>query len=54
MEAFGGKGYHAETPQELRTALQESFDSGETTLINVTINPEAKRRPQQFAWLTRG
>ena len=54
MEAFGGKGYHAETPQELRTALQESFDSGETTLINVTINPDAKRRPQQFAWLTRG
>ena len=54
MEAFGGKGYHAETPQELRTALQESFDSDETTLINVTINPEAKRRPQQFTWLTRG
>ena len=54
MEAFGGKGYHAETPQELRTALQESFDSGKTTLINVAINPEAKRRPQQFAWLTRG
>ena len=53
MEAFGGKGYHAETPQELRAALQESFDSGETTLINVTINPDAKRRPQQFAWLTR-
>jgi len=54
MEAFGGKGYHAETPQELQAALQESFDSGETTLINVTINPDAKRRPQQFAWLTRG
>ena len=54
MEAFGGKGYHVETPQELRAALQASFDSGETTLINVTINPDAKRRPQQFAWLTRG
>ena len=54
MEAFGGKGYHVETPQELRAALQASFDSGETTLINVTINPDAKRRPQQFAWLSRG
>jgi thiamine pyrophosphate-dependent acetolactate synthase large subunit-like protein len=53
IEAFGGKGYHAETPQELRTALEESFASGETTLINVTINPDAKRRPQQFAWLSR-
>jgi 2-hydroxyacyl-CoA lyase 1 len=53
MEAFGAKGYHAETPQELRAALEASFDSGETTLINVTINPDARRRPQQFAWLTR-
>ena len=53
MEAFGGKGYHVETPLELRAALEQSFDSGETTLINVTINPDAKRRPQQFAWLSR-
>lgn len=53
IEAFGGKGYHVETPEAFRTALRESFDSGDTTLINVMINPEAKRRPQQFAWLTR-
>jgi 2-hydroxyacyl-CoA lyase 1 len=51
IEAFGGKGYHAETPEELRAALQESFASGATTLINVAINPQSKRRPQQFAWL---
>ena len=53
IEAFGGKGYHVETPEQLRAALNASFDSGETTLINVMINPEAKRRPQQFTWLTR-
>ena len=53
IEAFGGKGYHVETPEELRVALRESFDSGETTLINVSISPEAKRLPQQVAWLTR-
>ncbi len=53
MEAFGGKGYHVETPEELRAALRASFDSGETTLINVMINPQARCRPQQFAWLTR-
>jgi 2-hydroxyacyl-CoA lyase 1 len=53
IEAFGGKGYHAETPDELRSALQESFASGETTLINVAINPQSRRRPQQFGWLTR-
>jgi 2-hydroxyacyl-CoA lyase 1 len=53
IEAFGGKGYHVETPQQLRAALQESFASGETTLINLMLNPQAKRRPQQFAWLSR-
>jgi 2-hydroxyacyl-CoA lyase 1 len=53
IEAFGGKGYHVETPQQLRAALQESFASGETTLINVMLNPQSKRRPQQFAWLSR-
>jgi 2-hydroxyacyl-CoA lyase 1 len=53
IEAFGGKGFHVETPDELRAALKESFDSGETTLINVSISTEAKRRPQQFGWLTR-
>jgi 2-hydroxyacyl-CoA lyase 1 len=53
IEAFGGKGYHVETPEELRSALRESFDSGDTTLINVMIDPVARRRPQQFAWLTR-
>jgi 2-hydroxyacyl-CoA lyase 1 len=54
IEAFGGKGYHVDTPEELRAALQESFASGETTLINVAINTQARRRTQQFAWLTRG
>lgn len=53
IEAFGGKGYHVETPDGLRAALKASFDSGETTLINVSINTRAKRRPQQFGWLTR-
>ena len=53
IEAFGGQGYHVETPDELRAALRASFDSGDTTLINVMISPDAKRRPQQFAWLTR-
>jgi 2-hydroxyacyl-CoA lyase 1 len=53
IEAFGGKGYHVETPEEFRAALRESFESGATSLINVSINPQAKRRPQQFAWLSR-
>ena len=54
IEAFGGKGYHVETPEQFRAALQESFASGATTLINVAISPQSRRRPQQFTWLTRG
>lgn len=53
IEAFGGKGYHVETPETFREALRASFDSGDTTLINVMLDPVAKRRPQKFAWLTR-
>jgi 2-hydroxyacyl-CoA lyase 1 len=53
IEAFGGKGYHCDTPEELRAALKDSFDSGETTLINVAISPDSRRRPQQFAWSER-
>jgi thiamine pyrophosphate-dependent acetolactate synthase large subunit-like protein len=53
IEAFGGKGYHCDTPEALRAALKDSFDSGETTLINVAINPDSRRRPQQFAWSQR-
>jgi 2-hydroxyacyl-CoA lyase 1 len=53
IEAFGGKGYHVETPEQFQAALEESFASGETTLINVTISTQARRRPQQFGWLSR-
>ena len=53
IEAFGGKGYHVESPDELATALKDAFASDETCLVNVAIDPDAKRRPQKFGWLTR-
>jgi thiamine pyrophosphate-dependent acetolactate synthase large subunit-like protein len=53
MEAFGGKGYHVETPEELATALKEALTLDTPSLINVDLDPDAKRRPQRFAWLTR-
>ena len=53
MEAFGGKGYHVETPDEFRAALKESVASDKPALINVAIDPNAARRPQKFGWLTR-
>lgn len=41
MEAFGGKGYLVGTPDELRSALAESFSLRKPAVINVTIDPYA-------------
>ncbi len=41
MEAFGGVGVHATTPDELKRAVDAAMDSGRPTLINAAINPGA-------------
>jgi oxalyl-CoA decarboxylase len=41
MEAFGGVGVHATTPDELKRAVNEAMDSGKPTLINAVIDPSA-------------
>ncbi|CAK8533785.1 unnamed protein product [Lathyrus sativus] len=41
MEAFGGKGYLVRTPDELKSALSESFSARKPTVINVVIDPYA-------------
>jgi oxalyl-CoA decarboxylase len=41
MEAFGGVGVQATTPDELRRAVNEAMDSGKPTLINAVIDPAA-------------
>ena len=50
IEAFGGKGYFAETPEELNTALTIAFEETKKVkkpvLINVMISPYADRKPQ--------
>ncbi len=53
MEAFGGLGFHAERPDELRDALARALAADRPSLINVVIDPRAQRKPQPFAWLTR-
>ncbi|KAL6344382.1 hypothetical protein AAG906_039638 [Vitis piasezkii] len=40
-EAFGGKGYLVGTPDELKSALAESFSLRKPVVINVTIDPYA-------------
>lgn len=50
IEAFGGKGFFAETPDELRKTLKSAFEDTrkikKPVLINVMISPYADRKPQ--------
>ncbi len=41
MEAFGGKGYLVNTPEELKAALEEAVASKKPCLINAMIDPDA-------------
>src|ERR1700753_91057 len=41
IEAFGGVGVHASSPDELRRAVNAAMDSGKPTLINAVIDPAA-------------
>eukprot|EP00271_Cylindrocystis_brebissonii_P014451 TRINITY_DN357_c0_g1_i1.p1 TRINITY_DN357_c0_g1~~TRINITY_DN357_c0_g1_i1.p1 ORF type:complete len:1129 (-),score=242.08 TRINITY_DN357_c0_g1_i1:382-3768(-) len=41
IEAFGGKGYSAATPDELSAALKEAFATKKPALINVVVDPFA-------------
>lgn len=39
--AFGGKGYKVGTPEELKSALAESFSARKPAVVNVIIDPYA-------------
>jgi oxalyl-CoA decarboxylase len=41
MEAFGGVGVNATTPDDLKRAVNAALDSGKPTLINAVIDPAA-------------
>jgi oxalyl-CoA decarboxylase len=41
MEAFGGVGVYATSPDELRRAVNEAMDSGRPTLVNAVIDENA-------------
>ncbi|CAN5904580.1 oxalyl-CoA decarboxylase [soil metagenome] len=41
MEAFGGVGVNATTPDELKRAVNAAMDSGKPTLVNAVIDPAA-------------
>jgi oxalyl-CoA decarboxylase len=41
MEAFGGLGFNATSPDELRRAVNEAMDSGKPALVNAVIDEKA-------------
>ena len=44
IEAFGGVGVNATTPDELKRAVNAAMDSGKPTLINAVIDPGRRQR----------
>ena len=53
IEGFGGRGYYAETPEEMASALKQAIADDGPTIVNIAIDPRAQRKPQKFDWLTR-
>jgi 2-hydroxyacyl-CoA lyase 1 len=52
MEAFGGRGYFVERPEELLPALEAANAGSGPALVHILIDPRAQRKPQQFDWHT--
>lgn len=53
MEAFGGHGEYVEKADDLAPALERAFASGRPALLNVVVDPGARRKEQAFDWLAR-
>ena len=53
MDAFGGVGVNATTPDELKRAVNAAMDSGKPTLINAVIDPAAGSESGRSATSTR-
>jgi 2-hydroxyacyl-CoA lyase 1 len=53
-EAFGGIGHMCRTQDEIGKCLRDALKQRtQFTLLNVIISPDAERKPQTHAWLTR-
>ena len=52
MEGLGGKGFNAIDSAQLDAALQQALAMPGPSLINVPLDPDARRKPQAFGWLT--
>ena len=52
MEAFGGRTYYVENPDELEPALSAANSGEGPALVHIRIDPRAGRKPQKYAWHT--
>jgi 2-hydroxyacyl-CoA lyase 1 len=53
IEAFGGTGYFVTSVKELGPTLKEALEDPKPCIVNIMIDPRARRKPQKFRWLTR-
>jgi len=51
--AFGGKGAQVRDHKGLQEHLKQMLADDNLWVLNVQIDPNAGRKPQEFAWLTR-
>ena len=52
MEAFGGRTYYVENPDDLLPAMTEANEGEGPALVHVRIDPRAGRKPQKYGWHT--
>ena len=53
IDGFGGKGFLVDDPKNLAATLRGAMAFDGPTIVNVLLDPEAGRKPQQFNWLTK-
>jgi 2-hydroxyacyl-CoA lyase 1 len=53
MQGLGGASFNATNSDELDAAIEAALKIDGPSLINVPLDPDAKRKPQKFGWLTR-
>ena len=52
MQGLGGASFNANNSEELDKALKDALAINGPSLINVPLDPDARRKPQKFGWLT--